>query len=60
MGGVAIHAVFRDRGVLVGKRPAILCVATQAELIGIRRPQIVAGRPAMWIMAINTAHFAFA
>jgi len=59
MGAVTVHAIFRDRGVLVGKRSAILRMATQTELIHIRRPQVVAGRSAMRIVAVGTAHLSF-
>jgi len=59
MGVVASHAVFRDRRMLISERPAILCMAAQAELIYVRRLQIVSRRPAMGVMAIHTAHLAF-
>src|ERR1019366_1582443 len=37
----------------------ILCVATQTELIHIRRSQVVAGCSAMGIVAVGTAHLSF-
>lgn len=57
---VASHAVFRDRGMLIGKRSPILRMATQAELIRICRAQIVSGGPSMWIVAIGATHLPFA
>ena len=60
MNGVADQAVFRHRRMLVSKRPAILRMAAQAELIHVRRQKIVPRRPAMRIMTILTAHLAFA
>ena len=45
---------------LVGKRATILCVAAQTELIHVRRPQIVARRATVRIVAIGTTHFSFA
>src|SRR5579862_5075960 len=45
---------------LIGKWTTILGMAAEAELIHIGGAQIVAGRATMGIVAINTAHFAFA
>src|SRR5579864_2800035 len=45
---------------LIGKWTTVLGVAAEAELIHIGGAQIVAGRAAMGIVAINAAHFAFA
>jgi hypothetical protein len=59
MGGVTSHAIFRDRGMLIGKWAAILRMATQTELIHVRRPQVVTGRSAMWIVAVGTTHLSF-
>jgi hypothetical protein len=59
MSGVAKQAVFTNGGMLVGKRPAILRVAAQTELVGVRHAQIVAGSAAMRIVAIPAAHLPF-
>ena len=45
---------------LVGKRPAILRMASEAKLIDVRNAQIISGRPAMRIVAIVAAHLGFA
>jgi len=44
---------------LIREWPAILCMATQTELVDVRRSQIVARWSAMGIMAVHTAHLAF-
>jgi hypothetical protein len=45
---------------LVGERPAILRMATQAELVYVCRLQIVTGCSTVCIVAVDAAHFAFA
>jgi hypothetical protein len=57
---VAKHAIFRHRRMLVGEWPAILCMATQTELIGIGHAQVVPGRPTVRIVAISATHLSFA
>src|ERR1700687_6360831 len=59
MGGVTSHAVFCDWGVLVGKRPAILRMTAQAELIHVRCPQVVTTGATMRVVAVCTAHLSF-
>ena len=57
---MANQAVFRDRRMLISKRPAILRVAAQTELVLVGGLEIAAVGPAMGIVTIDTAHFAFA
>ncbi len=60
MGGVADHAVFGHRRMLIRKRSTVLRVASQTELIHVGAAQIVAGRTTMGIMAVHARHFGFA
>ena len=60
MRGVAIHAVFRHRRMLVRKGPAILRMAAETKVIHVRRAQVIARVPSVRIMAIGTGHFPFA
>jgi len=57
---VALQAVLIHRRVLIGKGPLILGMALEAELVCIRRGQIVARTAAMGIVAIHAGHLAFA
>ncbi len=57
---VAIHAIFRYRRMLVGKRPPILGMTAEAELIHVGGPQVVARRPSVRIVAIHATHLSFA
>ncbi len=59
MSSVAKHAILRYRRMLVGKRATILCMAAEAELVGIRQAQIVAGGATVRIVAVCTTHLSF-
>lgn len=57
---MAEHAILGHRRMLISEWTTILRVATEAELIGICRTQIVSTRASMWIVAVGTTHLSFA
>src|ERR1035441_6060158 len=60
MRGMAAQTVLRHWRMLVRKRPAILCVTSQAELVHVCRLQIVTRCSTVCVVAVDAAHFAFA
>ena len=57
---MTLQAVLVHRRVLIGVGPLILGMALKAELVCVRRVQIVAGTAAVGIMAVDAGHLAFA
>src|SRR5438270_5904671 len=60
MSRVTDHAVLGHRGMLISKRPAILCMAAKAKLIGARRAQVVTAHAAVRIVTVGATHLALA
>ena len=59
MRAVADHAVLGHGRVLISVRSTILRMATQAELVSIRYPQIISSRPSVRVVAIAATHLSF-